>query len=115
MTYVLSFPSNNDAEPYDCETMADVRDAVREEIRKSVSDMGSDGYDLDWATFDPATLNQLPLDQQEEMTEIARTRGIDNAVDAYYPRVMSLLATHKEARLPDLTWIRLDDKREDEA
>jgi hypothetical protein len=80
MPYVIFFPGQSDANPYEVATMTEVAEIVQEECESVISGLGSDGYDLIWP--DEAgenvadwldTLSEL---EAEDETLAAHRRGI---------------------------------------
>jgi hypothetical protein len=107
--YRLSFPNNRDAEDYELDSYEELQETVKKELRQSIEDMGSDGYDLDWGNgeYDPVQFEKLPIAEQEERTMAAHALGVDKAVDKHFPGTFAELMSHNEVKLPDGTWLRL--------
>lgn len=96
----------------------DVAEALMEEIQKAVSDMGSDGYDL--PDF-PANFDELPLNEQEDITQEAHQKGIDDASRPHFNRIFAGFsavlngeADEADDHLPDGTQIYLRPMRMDD-
>ena len=111
MSYVVSFPTDKEAEPYtDIETWNQAMFHVKEEIEKAIADGGSEFYDLDWGELDYTQewFDKLSDNIQQETHQEAIERGIQNAVNAHFPRIEGKLSAVGEARLPGGIWIKIE-------
>jgi hypothetical protein len=118
MMWMLDFPkvmAGAEPEAYeDLATWEDVCEKARDELRTSIQDMGSDGYDLDWGReYTEEWFEGLTEGEQYEETDKAHRRGIDKQVYVLFPGIEAKLSTIGEARLPDGTWIRVREQKED--
>lgn len=105
--WILSFPNSQEGEPYECETLHEVREAVTEEIKKSVRNMGSDGYELVF----PDGVDPEEADEQTVLD--AHERGVEKATNAHFTNILARLNTTGSARLPDSVWIDLKEVGDD--
>lgn len=125
MSYTIFFPGSKDAEPYKgLEDEEEVYAVVKKEVRQSVVDMGSDGYDLIWPehivqTYDDieAWLETLDEEAQQQAVADAHEAGIDRvAVPTAVSVFESLWRLHKDDqeftsdKLPDGTKIALKEE-----
>lgn len=99
----------------------EAREAVMDELKKSIQDQGSDGYDLIWVT--PAGINpdnsddiqrwldQLSASEAEQQTAEAHERGVTKAAQDKFTTIWSDLMLNKRATLPGGVVITFSEQR----
>lgn len=130
MPWILSFPGLSQVETYNnLETKTEVAEALYAECEQTISDMGSEGYDLIFPTHAPSDPEALQewLDRAEDAESIvqeAHQRGIDEATRSVFDEAWNALwygadEDIHDFRLPDgtklaLTWKAVSTSRLDE-
>lgn len=96
----------------------EAREAVMEEIKKSIQDQGSDDYDLVWpeeagegdevSTWLDSLADEA---QREQITAEAHERGVILAAQSKFTPIWSDLMLNNEATLPGGTVITYEEHR----
>lgn len=120
MTTVTIGFTNPEYDAYEDLSIEDARETVMEELKKSIQDQGSDGYDLVWQNVPAGIgddierwLSQLTPSEAEEQTGLAHEKGIEISAKAQFSEVWSALVLNGEARLPGGVTITYKEERAD--
>jgi len=126
MSFTLFFPSQGTDGAYkDLVEEHEVYEAVIEEVKKAINDMGSDGYDLDLPPFPWTGPSGERYESQEELEQgsdsdqtewvmLGHGRGIEKAARLWAPQIFNDLwiryrAGEGDVAVDDTTYAKLPD------
>lgn len=120
--WVLSFGKSAEGDPYICEDEEQLREAITDECRMSIENMGCNAYDLvipdgyvSWEEID-----QLGDAAREEVTSDAHRLGVEEALEPLVKEAWAELwwGADEESvytfRLPDRTLLLVTYREEDD-